>query len=76
MGKFNQGRYLCQGRCGFRQVASLVAEIAVASNEQAQGIDQVNNAVAEIDKVIQRKIEGIACTAGPGRKTRRGHPHG
>ena len=31
----------------------LVAEIAAASNEQAQGIEQVNTAVSEMDKVTQ-----------------------
>jgi len=35
------------------KVGELVGEIAAASNEQAQGIDQVNKAVAEMDKVIQ-----------------------
>jgi methyl-accepting chemotaxis protein len=34
--------------------AELVGEIAAASSEQAQGIDQINRAVAEMDKVIQR----------------------
>ncbi len=32
----------------------LVAEIAAASGEQAQGIDQLNKAVAEMDKVVQQ----------------------
>jgi methyl-accepting chemotaxis protein len=32
----------------------LVGEIAAASNEQSQGIDQINKAVAEMDKVIQQ----------------------
>jgi len=36
------------------KVGELVGEIAAASNEQAQGIDQVNKAVAEMDKVIQQ----------------------
>jgi methyl-accepting chemotaxis protein len=36
------------------KVAELVAEIAAASNEQAQGIEQVNTAVAEMDKVVQQ----------------------
>ncbi len=34
-------------------VATLVEEIAAASKEQAQGIDQINTAVAEMDKVTQ-----------------------
>ena len=36
------------------KVGELVAEIAAASNEQAQGIDQTNTAVAEMDKVTQQ----------------------
>jgi methyl-accepting chemotaxis protein len=35
------------------KVAELVAEIAAASGEQAQGIEQVNIAVTEMDKVTQ-----------------------
>ena len=36
------------------KVGELVDEIAAASSEQAQGIDQVNKAVAEMDKVVQQ----------------------
>ncbi|MFH1057382.1 MAG: methyl-accepting chemotaxis protein, partial [Pseudomonadota bacterium] len=36
------------------KAAELVAEIAAASNEQAQGIDQVNKAAVEMDKVTQQ----------------------
>jgi ABC-type transporter Mla subunit MlaD len=36
------------------KVAGLVAEIAAASSEQAQGIDQINKAVTEMDKVTQQ----------------------
>jgi methyl-accepting chemotaxis protein len=36
------------------KVAELVAEISAASNEQAQGIEQVSQAVAEMDKVVQQ----------------------
>jgi len=35
------------------KVGDLVDELAAASNEQAQGIDQVNVAVTEMDKVVQ-----------------------
>jgi methyl-accepting chemotaxis protein len=35
------------------KVDSLIAEIAAASQEQSQGIDQVNTAVAQMDKVTQ-----------------------
>ena len=36
------------------KVGELVGEISAASNEQAQGIGQVNTAVTEMDKVIQQ----------------------
>jgi|WetSurMetagenome_2_1015567.scaffolds.fasta_scaffold02002_4 methyl-accepting chemotaxis protein len=36
------------------KVADLVSEIAAASTEQAQGIDQINKAVTEMDKVTQQ----------------------
>jgi len=32
----------------------LIAEITTASNDQAQGIDQVNRAAIEMNKVVQR----------------------
>ncbi len=38
------------------KVEELVAEIAAASNEQAQGIEQVNKAVSEMDKVMQQNV--------------------
>ena len=36
-----------------QQVGGLIDEISTASDEQAQGIEQVNTAVAEMDKVVQ-----------------------
>jgi methyl-accepting chemotaxis protein len=36
------------------KVAGLVGEIAAASKEQAQGIEQINKAVAAMDKVVQQ----------------------
>lgn len=36
------------------RIAELVSEITAASNEQAQGIEQVNVAVAEMEKVTQQ----------------------
>ena len=36
------------------KVGDLVSEIAAASQEQAQGIDQVNKAMSEMDKVTQQ----------------------
>ena len=37
-----------------RKVADIVADIAAASGEQAQGIEQINTAVSEMDKVTQQ----------------------
>lgn len=36
------------------KVAEVVKTIAAASSEQAEGIEQINRAVAEMDKVVQR----------------------
>ncbi|MCP4576928.1 MAG: methyl-accepting chemotaxis protein [Deltaproteobacteria bacterium] len=36
------------------KVGSLVDEITAASNEQAQGIEEINRAVSEMDKVVQQ----------------------
>ena len=36
-----------------RKVDELIGEIAAASKEQAQGVDQINQAVGEMDKVTQ-----------------------
>ena len=36
------------------KVNTLIGEIAAASKEQAQGIEQVNTAVSEMDKVVQQ----------------------
>jgi methyl-accepting chemotaxis protein len=38
---------------GSRQVNELINEIASAGKEQAQGVEQINNAVAQMDRVIQ-----------------------
>jgi methyl-accepting chemotaxis protein len=37
-----------------KKVSDLVGEIAAASGEQSQGIEQINNAVHEMDKVVQQ----------------------
>ena len=36
------------------KIRLLIAEIATASNDQAQGIDQVNKAAIEMNKTVQR----------------------
>ena len=45
------------------KVGELVSEIAAASNEQAQGIEQVNKAVSEMDKVVQQNAAGATESA-------------
>jgi methyl-accepting chemotaxis protein len=44
-------------------VSNLVAEIAAASREQAQGIEQLNKAVAEMDRVVQQTAAGAEESA-------------
>jgi methyl-accepting chemotaxis protein len=39
---------------GIGKTSDLVGEIAAASSEQSQGIDQVNTAIAQMDKVTQQ----------------------
>jgi len=41
----------------------LVSEIAAASKEQAQGIEQINKAVGEMDKVVQRNASNAEESA-------------
>jgi methyl-accepting chemotaxis protein len=38
------------------KVTHLIAEIAAASTEQSQGVDQINKAVSEMDKVVQNNV--------------------
>ena len=38
------------------RMGTLIGEVAVASDEQAQGIDHLNRAIAEIDRVIQHNV--------------------
>ena len=45
-------------------VAALLTEIAAASKEQAQGIEHVNNAVFEMDKVTQQNATNSEESAG------------
>ncbi|MBN2232181.1 MAG: methyl-accepting chemotaxis protein, partial [Deltaproteobacteria bacterium] len=39
---------------GTAKISSLIAEIAAASHEQTQGLDQINRALADIDRVTQQ----------------------
>ncbi|MBW1713116.1 MAG: methyl-accepting chemotaxis protein, partial [Deltaproteobacteria bacterium] len=45
------------------KVAGLVSEIAAASGEQAQGIDQVNTAMVQMDQVVQQSAANSEETA-------------
>ncbi len=47
-----------------RDISRLIQEIAAATNEQAQGVDQVNTAMAQMDKVTQRNSASASATAG------------
>ncbi len=38
---------------GASKVAEFLGEIALASNEQAQGVEQINNGIGQIDQVTQ-----------------------
>jgi methyl-accepting chemotaxis protein len=42
----------------------LVAEIAAASQEQAQGVEQINKAINEMDQVVQRNAANSEESAG------------
>jgi methyl-accepting chemotaxis protein len=42
------------------KIGALVGDIANASNEQSQGIEQINKAVAEMDKVVQQNAATAA----------------
>jgi hypothetical protein len=49
-----------------KRVSDIVAEIAAASEEQATGIDQVNNAITQMDDTTQRNaalVEEAASAA-------------
>ena len=45
------------------KMEELVGEVAAASNEQAQGIEQVNLAVTEMDKVVQQNAANAEQSA-------------
>ena len=47
-----------------RKVDALVAEIVTAAGEQSQGIDRINIAVSQMDKVVLANASGAEETAG------------
>jgi methyl-accepting chemotaxis protein len=48
---------------GAKKVGELLGEISAASQEKAQGIWQINKAVAEMDKVVQKNAAGAEKSA-------------
>ena len=48
---------------GSETVARLIGEISTATNEQALGVDQINTAVAQLDKVTQQSAASAEATA-------------
>ncbi len=57
------------------KVVNLIAEIAEASKEQAQGISQVNQGVSEMDKVIQQNAANAEESASAAEEMN-GQAHG
>lgn len=52
---------------GVKRVTDIVAEIAAASREQSQGIDEINRAVSQMDQITQQnaaQTEELSATAG------------
>jgi len=45
------------------QVASLVEQITQASKDQAKGVDQINTAISQMDKVVQQNAAGAEESA-------------
>jgi methyl-accepting chemotaxis protein len=58
------GEAFSQVDTGTSKVKELVAEIAAASNEQAQGVDQINQAANEMNRVIQEVAASAEESAG------------
>ncbi len=53
------GRLLEEMVSGIQKTAELVQEISTSSTEQADGISQVNNAVQQLDQIIQQNVASI-----------------
>ncbi|MEJ5349366.1 MAG: cache domain-containing protein [Desulfosoma sp.] len=61
VGRANGAFHKVEG--GSRRIGDLVAEIAAASNEQAEGIEQINKAVSQLDQVVQQNAAHAEETA-------------
>ena len=51
-----------------QKVGELIAEIAEASNQQAVGIEQINKATAEMDRIVQQSAAESEETASASRE--------
>lgn len=51
-----------------QKVGGLLREIATASDEQARGIEQINRAVADMDRIVQQNAAGSEESAGAARE--------
>jgi methyl-accepting chemotaxis protein len=49
---------------GSQKIADLISEIAASSAQQAEGIGQINTAVAQIEQVTQGNAAGAETSAG------------
>ncbi len=64
VGKAREGTEAIQGIVsGVAKVTELIDGIAQASQEQAQGVDQVNTAVSQMDRVTQQNAAGAEESA-------------
>jgi hypothetical protein len=57
------GEILKKTRERIEKVAALIGDVAIASDEQARGINMISTAVTEMDKVTQRTSAGAEETA-------------
>jgi methyl-accepting chemotaxis protein len=51
-----------------KKVGELVGEISAASNEQAQGVEQINKAITEMERVVQTNSAGAEESASAARE--------
>jgi methyl-accepting chemotaxis protein len=62
------GEAFSQVSTGTHKVKDLVAEIAAASKEQAQGVDQINRAANEMNRVVQQVAANAEESAAASRE--------
>jgi methyl-accepting chemotaxis protein len=51
-----------------KKLSTLIAEVATANHEQAQGIDQINTAIVRVDQVTQTNAAHAAEAAASNEK--------